>query len=87
MDERVFPSEVALLLVWLTAPAQIAMLIVLTVLGKFRGVFARPYRFRFPFGFVRLYTGVDCVLCCGFGRLVCYSQWHHTLPNPPLELW
>ena len=46
MDERIFPSELALLLVWLTAPAEIAMVMVLTVLSTLRGAFARPYRFR-----------------------------------------
>ena len=47
MDEQIFPRELVLLLVWLTAPAQIVMLVVLSLWGTVRGAFARLFRFRF----------------------------------------
>jgi len=46
VDHQIFPWELALLLVWLTAPAQIVMVVVLSLLGIVRGVFVRPFRFR-----------------------------------------
>jgi len=47
MDHYIYPSELALLLVWLTAPAEVAMLVILWFLGTIRGAFARPFRPRF----------------------------------------
>jgi hypothetical protein len=46
MEHHVYPSEFALLLVWLTAPAQAAMLLVLSVWNINRGGFGRAFRFR-----------------------------------------
>lgn len=46
MDHYIYPSEFALLLVWLTAPPQVVMLIVLSVLGFIRGAFASVFRLR-----------------------------------------
>ena len=45
MDHHIYPSEFTFLLVWLTAPQQIVMLVVLS-LGLDRGAFARSFRFR-----------------------------------------
>ena len=46
MEHHVYPSEFALLLVWLTAPAQGVMLLVLSVCNIIRGAFGRAFRFR-----------------------------------------
>lgn len=46
MDHHIYPSELALLLIWLTAPQQIMMLLVLSLLGSYRGAFASPLCFR-----------------------------------------
>jgi hypothetical protein len=46
MDHHIYPSELAILLIWLTAPQQIMMLLALSLWGFYRGVFARPLCFR-----------------------------------------
>lgn len=58
MDHHIYPSELAMLLVWLTAPAQVVMLLVLSLLGGIRGTFARPFRFRSLLLLVAAYMGV-----------------------------
>lgn len=47
MEHQIYPWESAVLLAWLTAPAQVVMLVVLSLLGSIRGAFSRPFRFRF----------------------------------------
>jgi len=46
MDHRIFPCELVFLLTWLTAPAQIVMVVVLSSLLFIRGGFARTLRLR-----------------------------------------
>ena len=46
MEHRIFPWELALLLTWLTAPAQVVMVGVLSSLLIIRGGLARTFRLR-----------------------------------------
>lgn len=46
MDHHIYPSEMTFLLMWVTAPAQAVMLLVLALFGSGRGAFASPFRFR-----------------------------------------
>jgi hypothetical protein len=55
MDHYIYRSEFTLLLVWLTAPAQFVMLLVLSLLGGIRGTFARPFRSRFVLVLIAAY--------------------------------
>jgi len=55
MDHQIYPSEAAILLMWLTAPAHVVMLVVLSVLGGIRGTFAGPFRFRFVLALIAAY--------------------------------
>jgi len=56
MDHKIFPWELALLLTWLTAPAQSVMVAVLSALISIRGAFARPFRLRSVLVLVAAYT-------------------------------
>jgi hypothetical protein len=46
MNYQIDPAELALLLVWLTAPAQLMMLLVLSLSSGIRRTFGKPSRFR-----------------------------------------
>jgi hypothetical protein len=46
MNHHIYPSELALLLVWLTAPAQVVMILALSLLSGIRRTFGKPFRFR-----------------------------------------
>jgi len=56
LDHKIFPWELALLLTWLTAPAQSVMVAVLSALISIRGAFARPFRLRSVLVLAAAYT-------------------------------
>lgn len=56
MDHRIFPWELVFLLTWLTAPAQVVMVVVLSSLLFIRGGFARIFRLRSVLVLVAAYT-------------------------------